>query len=51
MRRTNIYLTKRQHSALGKEAERLNISAAELIRRVIDEWLDNREKQKHKFNR
>lgn len=40
--RTNIYLTARQHAALAKEAKRLNISSAELLRRVIDGWLEEK---------
>ena len=36
MKRTQIYLTDKEHDYLKKEAEILGISKAELIRRVLD---------------
>ncbi len=39
MKRTNIYLTERQSKELGKVAKRLGIPTAELIRRILDEWM------------
>ena len=39
LRRTNIYLTSRQHSALEKEAKRLGITISELIRRALDRYV------------
>jgi hypothetical protein len=42
MVRTNIYLTARQHKAIAKEAKRLSLTAAEVLRRIVDEWLDGR---------
>lgn len=39
MRRTNIYLTDEQRAALAARAAAENTSAAELIRRLIDQAL------------
>jgi predicted DNA binding CopG/RHH family protein len=36
----NIRLTERQLAALKAEAERLGVSTADLIRRILDDWLD-----------
>ncbi len=44
MHRTNIYLTERQQKALQKEAQKLGVSVAELIRRILDRHLDRRQK-------
>lgn len=40
--RFSMALTSRQHDLLGREATRLRISLAELIRRILDEWLGRR---------
>lgn len=42
MHRTNIYLTERQEKMLQKEATKLGISMAELIRRVLDTYLERK---------
>jgi predicted DNA-binding ribbon-helix-helix protein len=39
MKRTNIYLTDRQHEELAKLAAQAEIPVAELIRRILDEAL------------
>jgi hypothetical protein len=39
MQRTNIYLTERQMKLLAKEAEKVGVSMAELVRRILDAWL------------
>jgi hypothetical protein len=39
MRRTSIFLTERQLKAFSKEAAKLGIATAELIRRVLDKHL------------
>jgi len=44
--RTNIYLSKPQKAALEKIANERGISVAELVRRIIDEELDCRQKHK-----
>jgi predicted DNA-binding ribbon-helix-helix protein len=36
MKRTNIYLTDRQWKELNKRANKIDISVAELIRRILD---------------
>jgi len=43
MHRTNIYLTERQKKALHKEARKLGVSVAELIRRILDKHLDGKQ--------
>lgn len=46
MVRTNIYLTPRQLSRLRKEAGNSGLSVAEIVRRAIDEFHENREAKK-----
>jgi hypothetical protein len=43
MKRTNIYLTDNEHKAVAKEAKKLSLSKAEVIRRSIDEQLLQRD--------
>jgi len=45
LRRTNIYLTENETKHLSKIARQKGISVAELIRRILDEWLDRYEKK------
>jgi hypothetical protein len=40
--RFTLALTTRQRELLGREAGRLQITLAELVRRIIDRWLDER---------
>ena len=42
MKRTQIYLTKQEVTKLKKEAQGLGISKSELIRRIIDLYLDKK---------
>jgi len=42
MKRTNIYFTERQRKELAKEAKKLGITPAELVRRILDAYLDNK---------
>lgn len=42
MKRTNIYLTDRQVKELKEIADKLGLSTAELIRRVLDLYLENK---------
>ena len=39
MKRTNIYVTDRQHAGLKKLAQRLEVKVAELVRRAVDAFL------------
>lgn len=39
MIRTNIHLTEPQRRGLAREAGKLGIGVAELVRRIIDEYL------------
>jgi hypothetical protein len=45
MKATLIYLTKRQREVLDKVSEIKGTSLSELIRRILDEWIDNNEKK------
>jgi predicted DNA-binding ribbon-helix-helix protein len=45
LRRTNIYLTENETKHLNKIARQKGISVAELIRRILDEWLEKYEKK------
>jgi predicted DNA-binding ribbon-helix-helix protein len=38
--RQSVSLSDRQIAALRKEAKRIDISIADLIRRIIDQWRD-----------
>lgn len=40
MRRTNIYLTERQHDELSRRARATGLKLSELVRRAIDRYLD-----------
>jgi predicted DNA-binding protein len=40
MQRTNIYLTENQMKRLKALSKKKGVSVAELIRRVLDEWLE-----------
>lgn len=37
--RLTLAVTGAQHTALGREAARQRISVAELVRRLLDEWM------------
>jgi len=37
--RLTLAVTGAQHAALGREAARQRISLAELVRRILDEWM------------
>ena len=43
MIRTQIYFTKRQKQFFKKEAKKLEISAASLIRRVLDKYMGGKQ--------
>lgn len=44
MKRTQIYLTKQEVIKLKKKAQKIGISKSELIRRIIDLYLDKENK-------
>jgi predicted DNA-binding protein len=39
MKRTNIYLSDKQHERLGQRAETEGVPVAELVRRAVDAYL------------
>ena len=43
MNRTQIYLSDNEQNSLKKEAEILGISKSELIRRILDEYISNKD--------
>ena len=45
LRRTNIYLTENETKKLSLIAKEKGISVAELIRRILDDWLEKYEKK------
>jgi predicted DNA binding CopG/RHH family protein len=45
MKRTNIYLTERQIKELKKQATKIGISTSELIRRILDQYLNSTQKR------
>jgi len=40
-RRVNYNLTDRQHKILKLKAEKQELSVSELLRRILDEWINN----------
>jgi len=48
MIRTQIYFTKRQKRFFKKESKRLQITTASLIRRVLDQHIDQKNREEHK---
>ncbi len=48
MKRTNIYLTEIQHKKFKVIAKEKGIFLAELIRRVLDDWLEKHDAKKGK---
>jgi predicted DNA binding CopG/RHH family protein len=45
MKRTNLYLTERQAKELKKQATKFGISTSELIRRILDQYLNSTQKK------
>ena len=45
LHRTNIYLTENQMSQFRKLSKKTGLSIAELIRRVLDQWLEGQTKK------
>ena len=41
MKRTQIYLTKRQLGIIKESAYKIGISKSEFIRRILDQYIDN----------
>jgi hypothetical protein len=45
VKRTNIYLTENQAKQFRKLSKEKSITASELIRRVLDQWLEKQSKK------
>tara|TARA_Y100000034_G_scaffold112070_1_gene145716 strand:- start:351 stop:584 length:234 start_codon:yes stop_codon:yes gene_type:complete len=46
MRRTNIYLTLKQHDQVHKEADKRGITFSEMFRKIIDHYLEEKEHER-----
>jgi len=46
LKRRSIFMDDERHGKLKKEAGKQKLKVSELIRRIIDEWLDNRKEEK-----
>ena len=44
MIRTNLFLTKKQHSAIKKLAKEKGITFSEMFRKIVDMYLERKEK-------
>lgn len=44
MKRTNLYLTEKQHAEILKEASERGINFSEMFRKIIDNYLERKEK-------
>lgn len=42
MKRTNLYLTEKQHKEVSNEAEERGINFSEMFRKIIDNYLENK---------
>ena len=42
MKRTNIFLTQKQHSNILKEAQNRGITFSEMFRKIIDNYLERK---------
>ena len=51
MKRTNIYLTQKQHSEISKEAKDKEITFSEMFRKITDNYLENKNASKTKFKK
>jgi len=45
MNRTNIYLSDRQVKTFKELSKKKGLTVAELIRRILDEWLDGQQER------
>ena len=43
MKRTNLYLTEKQHHQISKEAEERGINFSEMFRKIVDYYLERKE--------
>jgi len=46
LKRRSIFMDDERHGKLKKEAGKQKLKVSELIRRIIDEWLDSRKEVK-----
>ena len=48
MKRTNLYLTEKQHETVYKEAEERGINFSEMFRKIVDYYYEERKKNERK---
>jgi hypothetical protein len=46
LKRTNIFLAEAQSKAFKEISERTGYSMAEMIRRILDEWIEKQKREK-----
>jgi len=46
LKRRSIFMDDERHGKLKKEAGKQKLKVSELIRRIIDEWLDSRKEER-----
>jgi len=46
LKRTHLYLTKRQHDAVKKIANKRGITFSEIFRTIVDEYLERKDVKK-----
>jgi predicted DNA-binding protein len=46
MKRTQLYLPEYQHQALKKVADKKGTTISEIIRRIVDDYIDNNDKKR-----
>lgn len=51
MKRFNIYLSETQRERLNNKASALGIPFSELVRRVLDAWLESEDKKEQSNDR
>ena len=45
MKVTQIYLTERQHKRIVEISQKRGVSMSEVIRRILDDWIDGEENE------
>ena len=44
LRRTNLYLTRKQYDEIKKKSDKTGITFSEMFRKIVDEYLEKNEK-------
>ena len=46
LKRTDLYITKKQHEEIKKESEERGITFSEMFRKIVDWYLENKKHEK-----